>query len=174
MFLSADSCTTQSQVKYDKFIIEVCRIIKTLKNFQLIVKPHPSQILTEYVRNLIQEIDPDIMITEDHNNEKLFNSANLVITFNNSTTALEALILGTPVISLQTEDWANEDDIAQSNAVTCISNIPDCENKIKQILFEKDSHKTLSKNRIVFLENYLKNPGNASKSIAKILKDNTL
>tara|TARA_Y100000310_G_C20698657_1_gene827648 strand:- start:3802 stop:5673 length:1872 start_codon:yes stop_codon:yes gene_type:complete len=174
MFLSADSCTTQSQVKYDKFIIEVCRIIKTLKNFQLIVKPHPSQILTEYVRNLIQEIDPDIMITEDHNNEKLFSSANLVITFNNSTTALEALILGTPVISLQTEDWANEDDVARSNAITCISNIPDCENKIKQILFEKDFHKTLSKNRIVFLEDYLKNPGNASKSIAKILKDDTL
>ncbi len=170
MFLSADSCTTQSQIKYDDFIIEVCRVIKSLKNFKLIVKPHPSQLLTEYVRNLIHKIDPNILIVEEQNNEKLFRDANLVITFNNSTTCLEAMILGTSVISLQTEDWANEDDIAKSNAITCISKISDCEKMIKEILSENKSEKILSENRKKFLNDYLKNPGTASKFIAEFLK----
>ena len=68
---------------------------------------------------MIHEIDPTIEIVENISNEKLFSSADLLITFNNSTTALESLIVGTPAISLQTESWANEDDIANSGAVSC-------------------------------------------------------
>lgn len=172
MFLSSDSCTTQSQIKYDNFIIEVCRVVRSLKNFKLIVKPHPSQILTQYVRNIIREIDPNILITEEQKNESLFQFANLVITFNNSTTALEALILNTPVISLQTEDWANEDDVAQSNAIKCVSDLSECESQIKDILTEIYSEKSLIENRQKFLFDYFKNPGTASKFIANYLKNN--
>ncbi len=171
MSLSADSCTTSSQIKYDKFIQEIYRIVKLLPNQKLVVKPHPGKIINKYVRDLINEIDPSIAIIENISNEKLFSSADLLITFNNSTTALESLIVGTPAISLQTEPWANEDDIAQSGTIACISEISECESTIKKILYDKNFKKTLSVKRDSFLKDYLKNPGNASISIANILKE---
>ena len=61
----------------------------------------------------------------------------MLITFNNSTTTLEALSQGTPVISLQTESWALEDDIAQSDAIVSVSPLSDCESSIKKILNEQ-------------------------------------
>ena len=56
----------------------------------------------------------------------MFNDCDMLITFNNSTTSLEALSQGTPVISLQTEAWALEDDIAQSDAIVSVSTLSDC------------------------------------------------
>jgi len=171
MFLSGDSCTTNSQIKYDKFIQEIYNVVKSLPNHKLLVKPHPSQIINKYVRDVIHEIDPTIEIVENISNEKLFSSADLLITFNNSTTALESLIVGTPAISLQTESWANEDDIANSGAVSCISKISECESIIKKILHDENFRKSLSIKRESFLQQYLKNPGTASISIADILKE---
>ena len=170
MFLSADSCIASSQIKYDNYIREICRIVRSLPGKKLVVKPHPSQILTKYVTDLIHEIDPSIPIIENTDNEKLFSDCDLLITFNNSTTTLEALSRKTPVISLQTERWAEEDDIAQSGAILSVSNVSDCEDCIKKILFDTEYRKNLKENSLKFLDQYIKNQGCASKSVAKILK----
>ena len=60
MFLSSDSCTTNSQIKYDNYIREIYRIVKSLPNKKLVIKSHPSQILKKFVKDLIDEIDPSI------------------------------------------------------------------------------------------------------------------
>ena len=104
-------------------------------------------------------------------NEKLFSDCDMVITFNNSTTALEALSLGTPVISLQTESWALEDDIAQSDAIVSISNLSDCESSIMIILNDSEFRKNLVRNGYRFLSYYMNNQGDASNSVALILKN---
>ncbi len=171
MFLSSDTCTTRSQIRYDDYVKEIYRIVKSLPGKKLIIKSHPSQILRKIVQNLINEIDPSITLIEETNNQKLFNECDIVITFNNSTTCLEAISQHTPVISLQTESWALEDDIAQSDAIVSISKLTDCEYSVKKILEDEDFREKLIKNSIKFLDEYMANQGNASTSIAKILKN---
>ena len=171
MFLSADTCTSNSQIRYDDYFREIYRIIKSLNGKKLIVKSHPSQILRKIVQDLINELDTSITLVENTDNQELFSDCDMVITFNNSTTALEALSLGTPVISLQTESWALEDDIAQSDAIVSISNLSDCESSITKILNDSEFRKNLVRNGYRFLSYYMNNQGDASNSVALILKN---
>ena len=76
-----------------------------------------------------------------------------------------------PVISLQTDRYANEDDIAQAGAILSISQIKDCENGIKKILYDDNFRKKLIEKSNLFLEKYMKNQGHASKSIVKTLSE---
>ena len=119
---------------YENKILSDFRIVKSIPGKKLIIKSHPSQILRKIVQDLINELDTSIILIEDTNNQELFNNSDMVITFNNSTTCLEAISQNTPVISLQTESWALEDDIAQSNAIVSVSKLSDCEYSIKKIL----------------------------------------
>ena len=171
MFLSSDSCVTNSQIKYDNYIREIYRIVKSLPNKKLVIKSHPSQILKKFVKDLIDEIDPSIELVENSTNQELFTNCELLITFNNSTTTLEAMSLNTPVISLQTENWAKEDDIAQSDAIISISKINDCEDAIKKILYDTEFKKSLLEKSQIFLKNYMSNPGNSSYNIVKLIKN---
>lgn len=171
MYISADSCTTGSQTKYDEYFKEVYRIVKSLPEKKLVVKPHPGPLLTKYVENLVNEIDPSITVIRNTDLPELINECEVLITFNNSTTALEAISLNKPVISLQTESWANEDDIAQAGAVVSISNIKDCEKVIKKILFDTLFRKQQMDKGSNFLRKYMSNPGKASKSVAEIFKN---
>jgi len=171
MFLSSDSCITSSQIKYDDYIREIYRIVKSLPGKKLVIKSHPSQILKKFVKDLVNQIDPSIVIIENSNNQELFNNCELLITFNNSTTTLEAISLGTPVISLQTENWAEEDDIALSDAIVSVSKISDCEGAIKKIIYDSNFKTTLLKNSLKFLNQYMSNPGNASYNVVQILKN---
>jgi len=171
MFLSSDSCVTNSQIKYDNYIREIYRIVKSLPNKKLVIKSHPSQILKKFVKDLIDEIDPSIELVENSTNQELFTNCELLITFNNSTTTLEAMSLNTPVISLQTENWAKEDDIAQSDAIISISKINDCEYAIKKILYDTEFKKSLLEKSQIFLKNYMSNPGNSSYNIVKLIKN---
>ena len=171
MFLSSDSCTTNSQIKYDNYIREIYRIVKSLPNKKLVIKLHPSQFLKKFVKDLIDEIDPSIELVENLTNQELFSNCEMLITFNNSTTTLEAMSLNTPVISLQTENWAKEDDIAQSDAIVSISKINDCEDAIKKILYDTEFKKSLLEKSQLFLKNYMSNPGNSSSSVVKLLKN---
>ena len=173
MYISADSCTTGSQTKYDEYFKEVYRIVKSLPEKKLVVKPHPGPLLTKYVENLVNEIDPSITVIRNTDLHELINECEILITFNNSTTALEAISLNKPVISLQTESWANEDDIAQAGAVVSISNIKDCEKEIKKILFDTLFRKQQMDKGSNFLRKYMSNPGKASKSVAEIFKNFT-
>ena len=171
MYISADSCTTGSQTKYDEYFKEVYRIVKSLPGKKLVVKPHPGPLLTKYVENLVNEIDPSITVIRNQDLHELISDCDVLITFNNSTTALEAISLKKPVVSLQTESWANEDDIAQAGAVVSISNIKDCEKEIKKILFDTSFRKQQTDKASNFLRKYMSNPGNASKSVAEIFKN---
>ena len=79
-----------------------------------------------------------------------------MITFNNSTTTLDAISMNKPVISLQTDSYANEDDIAQAGAILSISEIKELENGIKKILYDNDFKKKLMEKSDLFLQKYMK------------------
>lgn len=166
MYISADTCTTNSQLKYDAFIKEIYDVVKRIPDKKLIVRPHPSPILTSNVSNLIKHIDSKIPIMKNKNLFNLIQQSELVITFNNSTICLDALSMKKPVISLQTDDWALDEDIVKMNGVLSIDNPSDCETYIKKILFDVDFKNDLLAKSKLFLDQYLINQGNASKSMA--------
>ena len=171
-YISADSCTTSSQIKYDEYIKEVYRIVKSLPEKKIILKPHPSPILTKLAENLINEIDPSIRIIKNVELHKLINDCEVLITFNNSTTTLDAISMNKPVISLQTDSYANDDDIVKAGAVLSISEIKDLESGLKKILYDNSFRKKLMEKSTSFLQKYMKNQGCASESIVNILSKN--
>ncbi len=132
-YISADSCSTGSQIKYDEYIKEIYRIMKLL----------PEKKYCE-----------------------------VLITFNNSTTTLDAISMNKPVISLQTDSYANDDDIIKAEAVLSISEIKDLENGMKKILYDNDFRKKIMEKSNLFLQKYMTNQGHASKTIVDILSKN--
>lgn len=158
----------ESYVKYEEFIREVCTICKKLPDIKLIVKPHPQADYYTKISSLIREIDSEIQILYDADLVELIGSCDLLITFNNSTIALESIMLNKPTISLQFEQWATEDYIVKMNALLSISEINQVENGIKNLLYDKNIQYMYQNNRNVFLDKFV-NRGFASKELAKVL-----
>ena len=169
MNISADTCTTNSQLKYDAFIKKIYDIVKQLPNKKLIIRPHPSPVLTSNVSNFIKNIDDKLPIMKNENLFDLIQESELVITFNNSTICLDALSMKKPVISLQTDNWALDEEIVKMNGVLSIDNLNDCEMYIKKILYDRDYKNNILHKSKLFLDQYLINQGNASKTMASDL-----
>ena len=118
---------------------------------------------------MLREIDPNVPIIYNADIVELINSAELVITFNNSTIALESLILEKPTIVLQTETWTEHEDIVKMGAVVSISNIDDIESNINNIIHNEEFRNLLLKNGKFFIQQYVSCGGKSSKTLAKIL-----
>jgi len=167
--ISFEQTPFESYVKFDNFVREVCRVVKKFTDKQLIVKPHPQPDFLSNITELIKEIDPNIPIIYNANLVELINSCDILITFNNSTIALESMILNKPAISLQIEKWAEEDEIVKTGALLSIANINDIESGIKKLLYDKEFKDKIQQNSRKFIESYFVNKGHASETLAKIL-----
>ena len=170
-YLSADTSTITNQLKHDKFIKEIYEIFKKKTDKELIIRPHPSPILTEHIHRIFDKLDPKIRIDSSPNLLELISDAELVIAFNNSTICLDAIAMGKPVISLQTDDWALEEEIVKNNGVFSIDNVDDCENTITQIMSDKNFQERIISNSKQFLENYMVNIGSSSKSLSDLISN---
>ena len=137
---------------------------------QLILKPHHSPGFSNDLVKLANEIDKKIIVTFTSDVLNLIKNCELLITTNNSTIAIEAIILGKPVISLQSEDWALEEDIVKTGAVLSITNSQDIENSIKKILNDQNFKNQLLENGKNFLNKHFSNKGTSSKTLAQIVK----
>ena len=155
--------------KYYDFVREVCRVVKNLPDKQLIVKPHPSADFLTNITNFIHEIDPQIPVIYNADLVELISSCDLLITINNSTTALESLILNTPAISLQAEKWTEDDEIVTSRAILSISKTSEIEKGIKDMLYNHEFKKKYLENGKKFVDIYFTNQGKASSFLADFL-----
>ncbi len=167
--IDAENSTTRAYLKFDEFVREVCRVAKLFPDKKLIVKPHPAPDFINNITELIKEIDPKITITHTTNIKELISCCDLLITFNNSTIALESIILEKPTISLQIEKWAEYGEIVKMGAVLSISEINEIENGMKRILYDEEFKKKIMENAKKFVQMYLSNRGTASKALAKVL-----
>lgn len=165
----AETSTTFDYIKFNDFVREVCRVVKNLNGKKLVLKPHPQPDFVNNIIDLIKEIDPQIQIILDADLADLINSCELLITFKNSTIALESIILNKPTISLQTDKWAEDGEIVKEGAILSISKIEDIGHGIHQILDNKEFKTKLLKNSQEFVQKYLANPGSASKVLANFL-----
>ena len=167
----AETSTTNDYVKFNNFIREVCRVVKNLKDKKLVIKPHPQPDFVNNIIDLIKEIDPQIEIVFDTDLIELINSCEMLITFNNSTIALESMILNKPTISLQTDKWAEENQLVKKHGMVSISKLEDIEPSIHSILKDDVLKMNILKNSDNFIQKYYTNRGSASTFLAQFLEN---
>ena len=170
--VSVEYSNSSSFENFNNFVRQICEVMKNFPDKKLIVKPHPGMSANSNVnsiQNLINEIDPNIKITFSTNITKLINECDVLITTNNSTIALESIILGKPTISLQTESWALDEPISKSGAILAVSKLEDIEPCLKKILTDKIFTNELLKKSQKFVDENLSFQGNASKTLANFL-----
>ncbi|WP_371504468.1 hypothetical protein [Nitrosopumilus adriaticus] len=167
--LFSKNLTNNSVRNFINFIKEVIVIMKKFPDKKLLIKPHPTPATSVNVIDIAKQIDPKISFTYDSDILKLIDNSDLVITTNNSTIALEAMMLKTPVISLQTESSALEENIVKENAVLSITELKELETTLQKFFNDDNFKKQLLANSDIFLKKYFLNPGSASKILSKIL-----
>lgn len=165
--LFSKTLTTDSISNFLNFITETCKVFSNLPQKKLLLKPHPSPVNTLDIVNIAKKINPNISITYDSDVLKILQNCEFLITTNNSTIALEAMMLNKPVISLQTESLALTENIVKYNALLSVSNKDDIKKSIETLMFDKKFKEKLLKNSRNFLNEFFSYPGISSTSLAK-------
>ena len=165
---------TNSYIRLENLLKKLFSLIKNLKNVNLIVKLHPVQDANnEYVKKLIQKLDPNILILQTGSIKKIISSCNLMINIHvelmPSTVLLEGLILKKAIMNVVMTDEILKFQYVKDNAVLSISDKSDLIIPIKKLLYNKDASQKLIQNGQSHVKKFLANPGNASKSLAKVI-----
>jgi len=168
--------TISHYIKYEKTIIDFCKIIKNIPELKLIVKLHPSDVPhNTLILNIFNKIDPSIPVFQNKSIMELLLSCDTLVNispegWDPSTVMMEALILKIPVMNIILDNLFYNFQYVKDKAIVSLSGDFDLENNLMEILFNKEFRNELIKNGQKHLKNYLSNPGSASCNFAKILK----
>ncbi|NDF35931.1 MAG: hypothetical protein EB154_08820, partial [Nitrosopumilaceae archaeon] len=112
----------------------------------------------------------DILVVRSGSIVPFIENCKLMLTFDLSTTILEAQILKKPVISISLKDYGfGESEIFRTNA--CISaDIEELEQILNKILTDDSYRNNIIKNGDSFVDGYLSNKGKSTKEILAFLK----
>ena len=169
--ISSKNMTTEAIESFNAFIQETCKILKNIPNKEFIVKPHPTPSAVYDITKIVKDVDPNITITYDSNILNLINKCELLITTNNSTVAIEAMMLNKPVISLQTRPFYMNEELVKMDVVIPVTEISDIESTIKKLLEDSNVKTNLLKKSKAFLDLHFINQGTASKNLTNVLDD---
>lgn len=167
--LYSKSISINSSENFIRVFKDVLKIMKTFPDKKLIIKPHPTPAVFVDFKEIAKKIDPTVTFTYDSDLVKLISNCDLLITTNNSTIAIEAMMLQKPVISLQTEDSALEENIAKNNAILSLIDSKNLKNHLELIFSDQLYRKKLLENSNKFLKTFFANAGNSSKFLKTIL-----
>ena len=171
MNLSADTSTINSQLKHDKIIMQIYNTLKKIPGKEIIIRTHPSPILTEHIKQLFNQLDSSVSFVNDKDLIEVIEDAELILSFNNSTICLDAIALNKPVISFQTDEWSFDEEIVQQDGVLAVRNISECEIYVKKILFDDGFRESLLQKSQIFLDKYFANQGTSSNYLAKTISE---
>ena len=167
---------TSLKLQFIETIKKTLEVIKKFDNIKIIVKLHPIQLQhNEEIKLLIKNFDTSIPIYLWVPVIDIINIADMVMVLtpeihSTPTMLLESMILGKPTMNVYFDKTIPEYDHIKNNAVFTVTNNDDLENKIKKFLFDDDFQNLLQKNADNFVNQFMSNPGTASKNLASILK----
>jgi hypothetical protein len=165
---------TNSYIRLENLLKKLFSLIKNLKNVNLIVKLHPVQDANnEYVKKLIQKLDPNILIIQAGSIKKIISLCSLMINIHvelmPSTVLLEGLILKKAIMNVVMTDEILKFQYVKDNAVLSISDKSDLITPINELLYNKEVSQKLIQNGQFHVKKFLANPGNASLSLAEVI-----
>ncbi|MBN1133412.1 MAG: UDP-N-acetylglucosamine 2-epimerase [Methanosarcinaceae archaeon] len=151
-------------------------VIGTMKNMtdkQLVIKLHPAEVLStrkKIIDKICTEFNVEnVKITKEANLYEILNISNVILT-EFSTTALEAMILDKPVITINLTGESDRMPYAKSGAAIGVYDEQELLPAIESVLYDKNVRKELSKNREKFVyEQTYKQDGNASMRVVKLI-----
>lgn len=167
--ISCKYSTTKKILEFYDTVRKTCEISQSIPNKDFVIKPHPSTVFSKEVVDIAYQVDNTIKISYTSDVFNLIKDCELLITTNNSTIAVDAMMLGKPVISIQTENWSLDEPIAKSGAIVSLTDPKDILDSINKIYNDYSFKKSLLENSKKFLDLHFSNQGNASKILAETL-----
>tara|TARA_B100001179_G_scaffold233044_1_gene228746 strand:+ start:1638 stop:3521 length:1884 start_codon:yes stop_codon:yes gene_type:complete len=154
---------------YEKTIKDVCKIAQNLSK-QLIIKIHPFQEERD-IKKIVEDMGDHVTVTKNDNIVDLIKSCDTFLVNDLSTTMLDALIIGKPVISIQTKNRYMKELPKIFTAGCCVKcNISSLEKEIKEIL-TTDKRTRMIKNGNKFVKEFISNQGSSSKKLLEFLAE---
>lgn len=148
--------TTQAANPMTKSILKnMIKVIQKNFDMQLLIKLHPAESMDSYDEVLDGggEDGNSISVIKDVDLFKTLCASDLVITIS-STTALEAMILDTPVLIVNFRKGSDPVPYAESGAALRVYNESDLEAGIKKALYDEEIREKLKKARKKFVYDY--------------------
>jgi len=165
---------TQGQIyrteKEQRELVET--VVKATAEFpelQLVIKPHPQEDPQYYSRLLKMMGQGGPIVRQDIDLYQLLNASDLLITAF-STTALEAMLLDKPVITINLTGQPDLMPYASSGAAIGVYRREDLVPAMRKALFDAEMRKALAEGRKAFISEHAYKPdGQASKRVAEVI-----
>lgn len=158
----------ETNKKYRDAIENICKITTKL-NQKLIIKLHPSLVDFE-IEAMANKINSKIKVIKSGSIFPLIERCNLIVTFDLSTTILEAQILKKPAISIKLKNYGfGISEVFKTNSCINIS-IDEFEKTLEKILTNSNYRNEVITNGDVFVNKYLVNKGTSVGAILAFLK----
>ena len=155
---------------YEKTIKDVCKIAAKLKK-QLIIKLHPFQEEQD-IKKMVAGLGEQITLTNRGNIEDLIKSCDIFLVNDFSTTMLDAMIIGKPVIAIQTKNRHMKEKPKIFTTGCCVEcNINTLEKEIKEILDTNKRERMIEKGN-EYVKKSVSNQGNSSEKLLELLSSN--
>ena len=159
----------ETNKNYQNAIEKICNTVTKL-NKQLIIKLHPSLVDFD-VESLAKKINPAILVIKSGSIFPFIENCEVLITFDLSTTILEAQIFGKPTISIHLKDYGfGEPEILKTKSCANVT-MNNFDEILHKILNDDNFKLQITQNGKDFLNYYLANKGNSSEQILKFLND---
>ncbi len=164
-----------TEKQYISIYKELFQSVKNIKDAFLIIKKHPSGIIDNSVIYNIakEERFNNFMITKDMDIMNIINASSVII-LRLSTIGLESMMLGKPIIIMDTYFDTNDNvGYTEFNAALHVKKPGELKTVIKNILYDKKLNNNLKKSMQKFIDHHYSTKGGASSRVAGFI-DNIL
>jgi hypothetical protein len=148
----------------------ICKAVKQFSDLQFVIKVHPSELTLSIYERAIKEIGVNALITRDANIYEVLYICDIVITAF-SATALDAMILDKPVITINFTGLEDPLPFAESGAAIGVYEESDLVPAIKIGLYDDHARKKLreARKKFVFEQSY-KQDGKATERVVELIE----
>ena len=155
---------------YEKTIKDVCKIAQNLSK-QLIIKIHPFQEEQD-IKKIVEDMGDHVTVTKNDNIIDLIKSCDTFLVNDLSTTMLDAMIIGKPVIAIKTKNRHMKERPEIFTSGCCVEcNINTLEKEIKEILTTNKRAIMIEKGN-QYVKKFMSNQGNSSEKLLEFLDSN--
>ena len=149
----------------------ICNAVKDFLDVQSIIKVHPSELSLSVYDTVLKQVGIRALVTKEANIYEVLYVCDLMMT-GYSTTALDAMILDKPVITLNLTGLKDPIPFAESGAAIGVYNEKDLIRAIKNGLYDDSTKERLRRDRekFVYEQTYLRD-GKATERIVNLTEE---
>ena len=151
-------------------VYAICKAVKEFSDLQFVIKVHPSELDLSMYRRVTKDVGVDVLITRDANIYEVLYVSDIVIT-GFSATALDAMMLDKPVITVNFTGLEDPLPFAESGAAIGVCEEKDLVPAIKRGLYDEDAREKLRVAREKFVyEHSYKRDGKSTERAIKLIE----